>query len=188
MKRKNKNYNLIISTLLVTVNVVLAYTALNLRIPLFFDTLGTMLGTRFFGLHYGLLIASAGSVISSFTDPYAIPYLPTYLATATMIFVVYKSEKLKKLPLLLKALLVTIPSATIGGIITAYIFGGITSSSTSIIVSTLTKFGLSLFQSSLVVQLTFEYLDKVIVMFLMERAIEYLPQQLLEKLPKNFKK
>lgn len=183
MKRKNKNYNLMISTLLVTINVVLAYITLNLRLPIFMDTLGTMLGTRFFGLKYGLLIASAGSVVSSFTDPYAIPYLPTYIATATMVWVVYRSEKLKKLPLLLKVALVTIPSATIGGIITAYIFGGITSSSTSVIVATLTKTGLSLFQSSLLVQLGSEYVDKIIVMFLMENIIQYLPHKFLERIP-----
>lgn len=179
MKRDNKLYNLIISTLFVTVNIVLANLSLNLKLPLFLDTLGTMLGVRFFGLKYGLLIAGAGAFVNSFTDPYAIPYLPTYIATAIMISVVYNSEKLQNWPLLLKALLVTLPSATIGGIITAYLFGGITSSGTSIILAALTKTGLSLVQSSLIVQIIFEYIDKVALMFLMEACVRYIPQEII---------
>lgn len=181
LKRDNNLYNLIISTLFVTINIVLANIALNLKLPLFLDTLGTMLGVRFFGLKYGLLIAGAGAFVNSFTDPYAIPYLPTYIATAIMISVVYNNKKLKKLPLLLKALLVTLPSATIGGIITAYIFGGITSSGTSIILAALTKTGLSLVQSSMIVQIVFEFIDKIAMMFLMETSMKYIPEEIINR-------
>lgn len=186
MKRDNKVFNLMISTLFVTINIVLANISFNLKLPLFLDTLGTMLGTRLLGLPYGLLIATAGSVVNSFYDPFSIPYLPTYIATAFMIFLVYKNEKLKKFPIFLKAIIVTLPSAIIGGLITAYVFGGITSSGTSIIVSTLRKFGFSLAQSAMIVQIIFEYLDKVIMMGIMEFSISFMPGRIKEKFPKLY--
>lgn len=184
MKRNKSSFNLMVATLFVVINIVLANISFNLRLPLFLDTLGTMLGTRLLGLSYGFLIATAGSVVNSFYDPYAIPYLPTYLATALMIYWTYKNKRIKKFPLLVKAIFVTIPSATVGGLITAYIFGGITSSGTSVILAALTKTGLSLLQSSIIVQLIFEYIDKVFMMAVMEFSISYMPGRIKEKFPK----
>lgn len=186
MKRSRLN-NFIMATLFAGINVVLANVSLTFQLPLFLDTLGTMLSTRLIGLRWGFLTIAVGSILNSFYDPYAIPYSPTYVATAIMVWIVFKNEKLRNLPLVLKALIITLPSSIIGGLITAYIFGGITSSGTSIVISLLTKAGLSLAKSAMIVQIFFEFIDKIVILILMESVLEFFPDRILEKFPNRLK-
>lgn len=172
----SKYRKLITSAVLVSINIVLAFFAVFTKVPmLYLDTLGTMTGVRIFGLKEGILIAIAGAVIVGLSyDIYAIYYLPTYIMTAIVTYLIEKNEKLKRKNFLIRALLISVASGTVGAIITAYIFGGITSSGSAYILALLKRAGLSLVASSFIVQLSTEYIDKILMVYLSDIILKKL--------------
>ena len=83
------------------------------------------------------------------------------------------------------ALIVTIPSSLLSSLITAGLFGGITSSGSSVIVQLLAKTPLGLTLSCFIVQVCTDYLDRVIGFVIVNALMKKLPAPMLEKLRKN---
>lgn len=176
-----KNFYLTVSALFVAINVILASLALYSRIPIYMDTLGIMLGVRLLGFKYGVGIAIASSLVNSNFDIFALYFFPAHLTVAIMMEFILRNKKLNALNDFLKAAIMGIPAAIVGAIITAYIFGGITSSGSSVILAFLNKAGLSLVASAFVVQIATDYLDKLFLYKLMKFIIKMLPNRILEK-------
>ena len=75
---------------------------------------------------------------------------------------VYKKWQPKKWAILPAALIITLPSTIISSCITAFLFGGITSSGSTILVQILARTPLGLVGSCFVVQFITDYIDRVI--------------------------
>ena len=121
-------------------NIAGANIALLLRIPLYLDTLGTFLSAMLFGPFYGMIPGLLSGLLTGFTtDIYSLFYLPVQLVTALAAgFLFYeKSFKTGKYLILLYAVAVTVPGTIVSASITAFLFGGITSSGSSILVQLL---------------------------------------------------
>lgn len=175
------SFKLTVSALFVAINVILASIALYSRLPIYMETLGTMLGVRLLGLKYGIGIAIASALVNSLYDVYAVYFLPTAIIVAIMVEFLLRSNKMNEWNDFIKAGVVSVPSATMGAMIAAFVFGGITSSGSSIILAFLNKMGLSLVMSAFVVQIATEYLDKLIVLKLLKVILDMLPNRILEK-------
>lgn len=177
----NKNFYLTVSALFVAINMVMASIAYYLKIPIYMDTFGTMLGVRLLGLHYGIGIAVVSALVNSNFDIFALYFLPTHIVTSIMLEIIIRKGKMGKWNDFLKAAFIGIPAAIVGAMITAYIFGGITSAGSSIILSFLSKTGLSLVVSAFVVQIATDYLDKFIMLKLINTVMGMVPNRILEK-------
>ena len=169
-------------------NIAGANIALLLRIPLYLDTLGTFLSAMLFGPFYGMIPGLLSGLLTGFTtDIYSLFYLPVQLVTALAAgFLFYeKSFKTVKYRILLFAAAVTVPGTIVSASITAFLFGGITSSGSSILVQLLHHTGLNLTASVFCVQLLTDYLDRTVMLCLSVLVLGVLPTSMLAVLKKG---
>ena len=169
-------------------NIAGANIALLLRIPLYLDTLGTFLSAMLFGPFYGMIPGLLSGLLTGFTtDIYSLFYLPVQLVTALAAgFLFYeKSFKTGKYRILLYAVAVTVPGTIVSASITAFLFGGITSSGSSILVQLLHHTGLNLTASVFCVQLLTDYLDRTVMLCLSVLVLGVLPTSMLAVLKKG---
>ena len=169
-------------------NIAGANIALLLRIPLYLDTLGTFLSAMLFGPFYGMVPGLLSGLLTGFTtDIYSLFYLPVQLVTALAAgFLFYeKSFKTGKYRILLYAAAVTVPGTIVSASITAFLFGGITSSGSSILVQLLHHAGLNLTASVFCVQLLTDYLDRDVMLCLSVLVLGILPASMLAVLKKG---
>ena len=169
-------------------NIAGANIALLLRIPLYLDTLGTFLSAMLFGPFYGMIPGLLSGLLTGFTtDIYSLFYLPVQLVTALAAgFLFYdKAFKTGKYRILLYAAAVTVPGTIVSASITAFLFGGITSSGSSILVQLLHHTGLNLTASVFCVQLLTDYLDRAVMSCLSVLVLGVLPTSMLAVLKKG---
>lgn len=170
----------VLNLCLVRINILFSF----LPTPLYLDTVGTIFATRSFGLGPGLMVASLSALINQMTDPFALAYLPTNLATVLMAYILYwRSDR--SYSIFFQAGLISLFSAFIGGLITAYIFQGMTSAGSSIILRFLyLGLGMDLVLASFLVQFLTEFIDKLLVLLMVEAIYKILPENILARLKK----
>ena len=67
----------------IVINIVGAFLALNLRLPVYLDSIGTVLVSGLLGPVYGMVTGVLGSLISGITfDIYSLYYAPVQLLPA----------------------------------------------------------------------------------------------------------
>lgn len=159
--------------LFIVINIVGGHLALYAHLPIYLDTIGTLLGSAFFGPIGGLFTGILTALINGTTgDLFSIYYMPSQIATALVSGFVYKKMR----PTNFKniwwvALIISIPATIVSTIITIILFHGITSSGSSMIVQVLHGFGLNQALSVFLVQVGTDYLDRVIGVYVV--AIVY---------------
>lgn len=171
-------------------NIAGANIALLLRIPLYLDTLGTFLASILFGPFYGMIPGLISGLLTGITtDIYSLFYLPVQLVTgfAAGLLFYRKTFKTKEYRILLYAFIVTLPGTTVSASITAFLFGGITSSGSTILVQLLHHTGLNMTASVFFVQLVTDYLDRAVMLCLSVFVLGVLPVSMLAALKKGQK-
>lgn len=151
----------------ISLNIIGAYLALCLKLPVYLDSIGTVLAGALLGPWYGLAAGMGGAFISGVTsDIYAIYFMPAGMITGLMAGILFKTSLLRgwKLPLGVAA--VTFPGTLASAFISAYVFEGVTSSGSSILVQILKHMGFNLTASAFVVQAVTEYADRFLAVSL----------------------
>ena len=167
MKNKSKIYKQCLLAFGVMLNIVGAMIAVQLKLPIYIDSIGTIFIGIFLGSKYGMLTGLLSSVVNGMTfDIYSLYYMPVQLLLGALSGTLLKFQLFTKKRLLLAALWVAIPASLIGSIITAFVFGGITSSGTTYVIALLHQSGLSLTMSCFIVQVFTDYVDKLVVLAL----------------------
>lgn len=148
-------------------NMAGANLALLLRIPLYLDTLGTFLSALLLGPAWGMVPGLISGMLTGMTtDVYSFFYLPVQLVTGCVAgYLLHdKSFRSEKFRLPLYALGITLPGTIVSASITSFLFGGITSSGSAVLVQVLHKLGLGLTASVFCVQLVTDYLDRAVML------------------------
>lgn len=152
---------------LAVVNIIGANLALMLRLPLYLDSIGTMAAGALFGPLWGMVPGAASALLNGVTtDPYALYYLPVQLITGALVGVAFQKikivqdRKLHLARLFPAAILVSLPGTVVSASVTAFLFGGITSSGSTILVQLLHGMGLNMTASVCAVQALTDYLDR----------------------------
>lgn len=166
MKHKVTTYQLCFLAFCVVINIVGGQVALFLRLPIYLDSIGTVLAASLFGPIYGMLPGLLSAVIMAINDPFALYYAPVSILFGFLCGLIWKRQRTFWLWPFLAALLVTIPSSFVSACITAYLFGGITSSGSSLFVQLLAKTPLGLTLSCFLVQVITDYIDRVIAFWI----------------------
>ncbi len=186
MKKLNLS-GLCFLALAAVLNLVGANLALALRLPIYLDSMGTMLGAALLGPVYGMLPGAVSAILNGCTtDVYAFYYLPVQLATGLLTglaFRLFRPGSAKDMWRILPAsLLISLPGTVISSAITALVFGGITSSGSTVLVQLLHGAGLNLTASVCVVQGATDFLDRLISLVLAVLLLFALPQSLRGKI------
>ncbi len=178
----NSNTNVRNLTLMgmgIALNVVGAFVALTLRLPIYMDSIGTILIACLLGPKYAVITGLCGSVVSGMTfDIYSLYFAPVQITTGYIAGIMYQKGFLKGAKTPLGVLIFTIPTSIISAIIAAYLFGGITSSGSSYIVQVINILGVPEVVSVFITQVFTDYLDKFIAVILVGIIIKTLPKNI----------
>lgn len=162
--RRISTQRITLIALFIVVNIVGGHVALLAKLPVYLDTIGTLLGAAFFGPIGGVIVGVLTAMINGFTgDLFSIYFMPSQIVTALMAGFVYqkvKATEIKKIWWL--ALVISVPATIVSSIITVILFHGITSSGSSTIVQVLHGLGMNQTLSVFLVQVGTDYLDRII--------------------------
>ena len=157
-----------------------------LRLPIYLDSIGTILTGLWMGPFCGMLPnLLSGIILGMTTDIYSLYFAPVGMITGLMAGIagmVMKSllseRNVRKRQILTGAFLITVPGTLVSSVINAVLFGGVTSSGSSILVQLLAKTPLGMTGSIFAVQILTDYLDRVIALALAVAVLQVLPQDL----------
>ena len=168
--------------LAIVLNVIGGQIALLFHLPIYLDSMGTIMIAMLYGPVYGMLPPLLYGLVMGFTlDIYSLYFMPVGLMLGLMTGLVSKYFPLKKWRMIPGAMLITIPGTIVSSIITAVIFGGITSSGSTVIVQLLNKAGLGLTASVFIVQIFTDYLDRLISLVVVSYLLHVIPSDLYRK-------
>ena len=169
----------------ICINFVGAQIALVLRLPIFLDSIGTFFIAMVLGPVYGMLPSLLSGLVTGLTtDIYSLYYAPVGILLGLVTGLVFKKYKPKKWYILLAALIITIPTTIVSSLITAGLFGGITSSGNTYIIQLLSKTPLGMVGSCFVVQFFMDYIDRVISIVAVTILMKALPGSILGRFKK----
>ena len=167
----------------IVINIVGAFLALNLRLPVYLDSIGTVLVSGLLGPVYGMVTGVLGSLISGITfDIYSLYYAPVQLFTGLMAGLVFRTVWLKGWRLPIGSLAVSLPTSVVSAMITAFLFGGITSSGSSYLVVLMNNLGMNLTLSCFPVQVLTDYGDKLIAVILVTATLRSMTPEMKLKI------
>lgn len=184
MTKSNSIYKICLIAFAVVINIVGGNIALWLHLPIYLDSMGTILIAILLGPFYGMLPnVLSGFIFGLTTDIYSLYYAPVGILLGFMTGILLKNQKKTSLGhLALKALWISLPVSLLSACITAALFGGITSSGSTVLVQLLAKTPLGLTGSCFVVQFVTDYVDRLISLYLMMTVIKKLPSSLRMRL------
>ena len=161
------------------VNVTGGSIALFFRLPVYLDTVGTMLAAALLGPVYGMVPGLISGLVSGFTsDIYALYYIPVQLITGAMAGLLFKKFDMKGFCIILAAACISLPGTVVSAAITAAVFGGITSSGSTVLVQLLHVAGLNMTASVCAVQALTDYADRAVVLLLVIMILAALPSSM----------
>lgn len=163
----------------VALNIVGAFIALQFKLPIYLDSIGTILIACLLGPKYAVLTGLSGSLISGITfDIYSLYFAPVQISTGFLAGIMYKRHWLIGKRVLIGVLCFALPTSLISAIIAAILFGGITSSGSSYVVQLLITLGLGDIISIFITQILTDYMDKLMAVILVGVGIKVLPNQI----------
>ncbi|HEO3979772.1 TPA: ECF transporter S component [Streptococcus agalactiae] len=158
----------------IAINLVGANLALFLRLPIYLDTIGTLLIAVILGPWYAASTAFLSALINWMTtDIFSLYYSPVAIVVAIIMGILIK-RNCKPSSLLWKSLIISLPGTIIASVITVILFKGITSSGSSIIAQFLHGIGLDMTSSLILVQVGTDYMDRLISLILVFSTITLL--------------
>ncbi|ETY73412.1 membrane protein [Lactiplantibacillus fabifermentans T30PCM01] len=180
--KKIKTRTITLLALCIALNFVGSNIALMLKLPIYLDSIGTVLAAAFFGPIGGMFAGAAtGVLVGATTDLFSLFYAPVQLVTgcvAGFLFHRVKPGTFKQNWWL--ALAISLPGTVLSTLITVLLFHGITSSGSSMLVQVLLGIGMNKALAVFLIQVGTDYLDRfltVYVVALVYRALRYkLPQ------------
>ncbi|HFH9368984.1 TPA: ECF transporter S component [Streptococcus agalactiae] len=158
----------------IAINLIGANLALFLRLPIYLDTVGTLLIAVILGPWYAASTAFLSALINWMTtDIFSLYYSPVAIVVAIITGILIK-RNCKPSSLLWKSLIISLPGTIIASVITVILFKGITSSGSSIIAQFLHGIGLDMTSSLILVQVGTDYIDRLISLILVFSTITLL--------------
>lgn len=165
--------------LAIVLNVIGGHIALLFHLPIYLDSIGTIMIAMLYGPVYGMLPPLLYGLMMGFSiDIYSLYYMPVGMILGLTTGLAARYFSLKGWRIIPGALMITIPGTIVSSIITAVLFGGITSSASTIIVQLLNKAGLGLTASVFVVQIMTDYLDRILSLVLVAFLLRMIPREL----------
>ena len=160
----------------IALNVIGAFIALTLRLPIYLDSIGTILIASLLGPKFAVMTGVCGSLVSGMTfDAYSLYFAPVQISTGLLAGLMYKKGFLKGKRTPLGVFIFTLPTSLISATIAAYIFGGVTSSGSSYIVQILSYFNVPMVVGVFATQVCTDYLDKLLAVILVGLVVGAMP-------------
>ena len=180
MNDKNKSRMITFCGLAIAVNIVLGIVTSIIKLPLYLDTLGTVLTAALIGPIPGAIVGALTNIITGFMYSIKdIPFLLVNVAVALIVGFVAKKFKFTYKSALITGLILSVVCPLIGTPIGIALYGGLTGTASDVFVLWLRSSGSSIFAAS--------FIPKVGTCLLAVMIIKYLPVSMKISL-KNYNK
>jgi energy-coupling factor transport system substrate-specific component len=166
------------------INAIGGFIASTLKLPLFLDNIGTILIGILAGPWAAALTGALANIIQAMLgNPVQLAFMPVPVAIGLVTGFMARAgwfDSVKKT--IVPAIVLTVVATLIATPIVVLVFGGVTSSGTSLITATLVATGRDLVQSAATAQLLVEFVDKggsAFVAYFIGKSVptRYLPPQ-----------
>ncbi len=177
----NRNVKRIIFiAMAVAINMIGSKLALLLSLPIFLDSIGTILAGVVLGPMGGMIAALVGGLVNgALGDIYSIYFAPSGMIMGLMAGLLLHNKKVSKPSVLWRNFCIVLPASAVSSLIEVILFGGVTSAAvTTAIVQVLSKTALTLFGSAFLTQFVTDYIDKLIAIILVFAVINRLPYEM----------
>lgn len=182
VKRDFSLIALLLIPVCVAINIVGFQLCQLLRLPIFLDSIGTILAGAVAGPWIGAITGLLTNAINGVFNPVYFPYAITSIAVGiTAGLLARKGMFTKVWKVVIAGIVITLVSTISSGFITAIVFGGATGGTGSIITATLLAAGNNIFTSVFSVQFFQEIADKLISVFIVYIVIKGMPSRYLTK-------
>ena len=167
----------------IVLNILGSFLAVNLKLPIYLDSIGTIFISGLLGPVYGVTTGLLGSLISGITfDIYSLYYAPVQIFTALMTGVMFRTKWLQGKFLPFGCFAASLPTSLVSSLITAFVFGGITSSGSAYLVVIMNKMGIGLTLSCFIVQILTDYCDKLVAVLFVTAVLKTMTAEMKEKI------
>lgn len=181
--KKGSTNNLMFMSLAIVINFIGCTLALILRLPVYLDSIGTIFAAITMGPVGGCVVGALTALINGFTmDPVSLYFIPTQVILGLMAGIFFNKMQLKGLKATGAVFLMGTVIAMVSSLIVVWVFGGVTSSGSSLIVALLKNLGVDLWVSVFVTQVVTDVLDKFICTALAFAVVRLMPFSLRQKL------
>ena len=161
--RRTKVLKLSVTALCIALNMIGGTIALWLKLPVYLDSVGTILAGGLLGPLYGGAAGLGRALLCGFTsDVYALYFMPVGAITGLMAGVLFRKSFFRGFKMVLGTAVLTVPGTAVSASISAFLFGGVTSSGSSLLVQLFRHLGFSLMASAFAVQILTDYADRLI--------------------------
>lgn len=159
-----------ILALCIAINMVGSWIGVLIKLPVYLDSIGTIMAGFTFGPIFGLLTGMITAFVNTIGDPIALYFMPTQLIvgfTAGYFKFLKRNDYISKFYL---TPFMSIPAAISSALIATYLFGTVTTAGSSYIVQALRAImDISDFVIVLGVQIITDYLDKLLSIILVSK-------------------
>lgn len=168
LKRDFSTMTLVLIPVAIAINIVIGQIVLLLKLPVYLDSIGTVLVAVLAGPWAGALTGTLSNIIwGLLIDPGAFPWFPVAAAIGLVAGLCANFGLFKNWwKVVITGFLVALAAVIVGTPIGVYLFGGITSSGTTFLTAYLLATGQGMVESVLTTNFLFEPLDKIITCLL----------------------
>ncbi|MCI8561350.1 MAG: ECF transporter S component [Dorea sp.] len=183
--RNRKVYVVAFCGICVAMNIVLGIVTSALGIPLYLDTLGTVLSAAIIGPVPGIIVGALSNIITGLMYSVSdIPFCLVNMAVGLIVGLVAKKFKFTIVSAVITGLVLSFVCPAIGTPIGIYVYGGLNGSASDVLVMSLVQAGKDIFQASFLRNVASNLIDKVGTCIVGWALIKAIPMRFLE----NFKK
>jgi energy-coupling factor transport system substrate-specific component len=177
---------LVLIPVAIAINIVIGQIVVLLRLPVYLDSIGTMLVAAVAGPWAGALTGTLSNVIWGLAiDPNALPWFPVALFIGLVTGLCAMAGLFKTWwKVIITGFLVAVTAAIISTPIAVYLYGGITASGSSFITAYLLQTGRELIPAVLSSNFLVEPVDKITTALLAFAVIGGLSQRYLARFPR----
>lgn len=181
-----ERYKTIFIGLAIAINLIGGFIALTLKLPIYLDTIGTILVSVMFGPVGGAMTGGLTSIVNGITfDPISFYFIPVQIVLGLVTGVLVKEKKFCGFKTILQVALITVISSSVSSIIAAFVFNGVTSSGSSILVAVLKNSGISIVTAVFSTQIFTDLFDKAISFAVVFAAIKIMPLNMKNLIIRN---
>ena len=161
-------------------NIVIGQIVGSVGIPLYLDSVGTVLVAGLAGPIAGLATGTLSSIVWGLFNPAALPFAAVSAMVGLLSGVMIAKGMLRNIPLTITAgVVLGVISGMLAAPVAAFVYGGTAGVGTGALVSLFREMGNSLIGSVTAQSLVSDPLDKALVMIIVHVAIRSLPKKTL---------
>lgn len=166
----------------IAINVVGGQVASLLKLPIFLNTIGTILLSVLAGPWVGAIAGFLSNLLLGITDPTSIPFGIVSIATALVAGLLSRKNMFSTVwKSIISGIILGLTATIVAAPIIVYLFGGITAHGTSLVTAVFLAAGQNILQSVVTSNILSNLVDRVITGFIVYMVLKSLSSRYLAK-------